>query len=118
MYYKARQVVLQSRAGITKSGNFYCKVERVLKSGATFITISSWEFLRRQTSVRITKKKKSHSHHRRICVTCKLEKQLLRGVSCTENYCSYTLIKSFGNYSLRRVITITQQVQLHLNYSP
>ena len=32
MYYKAGQVVLQSRAGITKRGNFYYKVGQLLQS--------------------------------------------------------------------------------------
>ena len=45
--------------------------------------------------------KRSQPHHRRICVTCKLEKQLFRGVSCSEN-----------SFTLQRIITVTLQVKL------
>ena len=44
--------------------------------------------LKKLTFCHNEKKKKSHPHHRRICVTCKPEKQLIRDVSCTEN-CFY-----------------------------
>lgn len=64
-------------------------------------------------------KKKLQPHHRHICVTCKLDKQLLRGVSCTENlFLLLTLVKSLGNYPLRRVIAVTLQAKLYLNHSP
>ena len=33
------------------------------------------------------------------CVTRNLETQPLKGVSCTENCCCYTLEKFLGNYS-------------------
>ena len=38
MYYKAGQVVLQSRLATTEWGNFYHKVGQVLQSGTNFIT--------------------------------------------------------------------------------
>ena len=41
-----------------------------------------------------------------MCVTCKLEKQLFRVVSCIESYFPQTLAKPLGDYPLRRVITV------------
>ena len=38
MYSKPGQVVLQSRAGITKLGSFYYRKGQILQSGTTFIT--------------------------------------------------------------------------------
>ena len=49
-------------------------------------TLLLYEFLRSLNSVIIKRKKKSRPHHRRICVTCKVEKQLFRLTSCIENY--------------------------------
>ena len=59
------------------------------------------EFLRGWIFVIIKRMKRSQPHHRRICVTCKLEKQLFRGVSCSEN-----------SFTLPRIITVTLQGQL------
>ena len=47
----------------------------------------------------IKKKKKSHPHYRRICVTCKLEKQLFRVAPCIENY-SPKLLQNFKKLSI------------------
>ena len=81
-------------------------------------TLPLYEFFRSWNCVIIKRKKKSHPHHRSICLTCKLEKQLFRVVSCIESYFPQTLAKSLWDYPLRRVITVTLQVQLYLNHSP
>ena len=49
-------------------------------------TLPLYGFFKSWNSIVIKRKKKWHYHQRRICVTRKLEKQLLRFVSCTENY--------------------------------
>ena len=49
-------------------------------------TLPLYGFFKSWNSIVIKRKKKWHYHQRRICVTRKLEKQLLRVVSCTENY--------------------------------
>ena len=51
------------------------------------LNLSGDKHFRSWNSIVIKRKKKSHTHQRRICVTCKLEKQLLRVVSCIENFC-------------------------------
>ena len=62
-------------------------------------------------------KKKSHSHHRRICVTCKLEKQLRRCVCCIKTI-------FLNSYKISRKLPIKDSdycnatVQHYLNYSP
>ena len=86
----------------------------------TCLATNTWpiyEFFRSLNSVIIERKRKSHPHHRRVCVTCKLEKQLFTVVSCIENYFPQTFAKSLGYYLLWRVMTVTLQVQLYLNYS-
>ena len=50
-------------------------------------------------------KKRITLHHRHICVTCKLRKQSLNGVSYTENCFYLTLGKSLVNHPLRRAIS-------------
>ena len=64
------------------------------------------------------KKEEITPHQKRICVTCKYEKQLFKIASCIGNLFSQTFAKSPGNYPLRRVITATLQLQLYLNHSP
>ena len=110
-YYKVRQVIesrtifLQSRATfITRWDNNQKVVQyrRQMKETweidfgnlllhSTLIclatgTLPLYEFFRSRSSVIIKRKKKSHSHHRRICVTFKPDKQLYRVVSCIENH--------------------------------
>ena len=62
-------------------------------------------------------RKKSHPHHRHICVTCKLEKQLFRGVSYVKtiflNSC-----KISRKLSIRNSDSCNPAAQLYLNYSP
>ena len=57
-------------------------------------------------------KKESYTLHRRICVTCKLEKQPLSGAICTENCFHETYGKVLRTYPLRRVILVTLKVKL------
>ena len=48
-----------------------------------FTPRNSWEVIVMLWS----EERKNHNlHHRCICVTCKSEKQLIRDVSCTENW--------------------------------
>ena len=66
------------------------------------IQFVSGNFLRCWTSNAFIRKIKSHLHHRCICMICKLEKQFLKGVSCTEN-CFYSNLSTFErNFALKR----------------
>ena len=47
------------------------------------------------------KYKKLYSHHRRICATCKPEKQLFKGVSYSENF-------SLNPFKISRKLLITE----------
>lgn len=58
-----------------------CENER--NEGGGGRTICRWGLLRRWFFITITRKKKSQPHHRGSYVICKLEKQLICGISCT-----------------------------------
>lgn len=90
-YYKERQVVLQSRAGITKWGNYYKIGHLQSTSRQTGCPLRIPERL----FVKIIRNMKSHSHHRCICVTCRFGKQLRQRCFL------------YWNYSLRGVSLVT-----------
>ena len=77
-------------------------------------TLSLHEFFRSWNSVIIKRKKKSHPHYRRICVTW--ETIILSCFYYWKLFSIYCKIST--NYPLRRVIAVTLQVQLYLNHSP
>ena len=88
-----------------------------MKANATYIVQVVLYF------VATIRNKKPQPCHRTICVTCKLEKQFLRGFYCTENDFYETLKKHLENLlsiniPLRRVILVTLQVKLYLYRSP
>ena len=128
-YYKVGQVVIQIRADIAKQGNIYCKVGQLLQStkgkrekrGKTIdygnvilysplichVTDNLPLGISEKLNLCQNQKKEKVPHHRsRICVTCKLEKQSLRDISCTENCFCLTLSNSLENNQLRRVLTV------------
>ena len=90
LYYKVKQVVLQSGAGITKRDNNkkvgkWKEPEMAIDFGnllidSPTIRLVTDSFLLgipvKLTFFRMKRRKRSHPHHWRICVTCKLEKQL------------------------------------------
>ena len=112
---------------ITKRGNYYKVIQyrrqvRETNAGNRFWKPTHWftpglpgdkqHTPRNSWKVKIlleSKEKRNRTAHRRICVTCQLEKKLFRGVSWPENYFSWILTKSVGYYPLRRVITLILQ---------
>ena len=70
-------------------------------------TLHLYEFFKSWKSVIIKRKKKSRPNHRRICMTCKLEKQLFRIVCCAENlnYCKISKSNNVAGATLLRSLS-------------